>query len=93
MEKYDIIICLIDPYFKEGKKDEIWCQALSWDNPNGYLLMFDFARGRGKDPGSKLLKFIWHCSNDSIIDYKPWAINGYAIFGNKPSLELLKHTS
>lgn len=94
-KNFEIIVCFIDPYFKNGEKDKIWCQMLSYDKPGCYILMFDAARGRGKnDEGD--IKFVWHCPKDPIRPYKGDksgyrndGIKGYAMFGNVLTEEIL----
>jgi len=75
---FNIVICLVDPYFKHGKEDKAWCEMLFYNEPNCFILTFDAVRSRvikGK------MNFIWHCERE-LIASKNWGIQGYAIFGN-----------
>lgn len=83
-----IVICLIDPYFKDGKKDSIWCEVLSWDDPDLFILMFDTWN----------LQHDSHCLKGMLIragDHNliknpiPYQIRGYGIYGNKQSRNIL----
>ncbi len=77
----EIVVCLIDPYFKDGKKDSMWCETLSWNDPGLFILMFDFVRAQGKDENGKL-RFVWHCRDTAPIKAINSGIKGYAMFGN-----------
>lgn len=84
-EGFGRIVCLIDPFFKEGKKDKIWCDMLTWDEPNCLVLMFDTWN----------LKHSSHCPEEMLIHYHSiknpikYQIRKYAMYGNKQSRNIL----
>lgn len=88
---FEIIVCLIDPY----KADAEWCEMLDWNDPGCFVLMFDFARAQGKSKVTGGLKFKWHCNEERLIKFPGIknpandGIEGYAIFGNKQSQNIL----
>jgi len=77
---FEIIICLIDPYFKEGEKDKIWCEMLAYNEPGCFILMFDTWN----------LRHAPHCLKDMLIRSIKYQIRGYAIYGNKQSKDILE---
>ena len=76
---FDIIICLIDPYFQEGRKDKVWCEMLTYDEPGCFMLMFDTWN----------LQHAPHCLEEMLIRSIQYQIRGYAIYGNKQSKNIL----
>lgn len=76
---FDIIICLVDPYFKEGKKDKIWGEMLTYNEPGCFILMFDTWN----------LLHAPHCADEMLIQSIKYQIRGYAIYGNKQSRDIL----
>lgn len=81
----NLIICLVDPFFKEGKKDKLWCEMLAYDKPGCFVLMFDTWN-------------LWHtshCLEEMLIRHSPiknpikYQIRGYAIYGNEQSKMIL----
>ena len=87
--EFDIVICLIDPYWQDGTQDKVWCNILSLDIPNCYILVFDTARGRGKDSSGNI-KFVLHCPSDKCIRSVEDGIKKYAIFGNELTVNQLR---
>jgi len=73
---FDIVICLVDPYWKNGKEDSVWCDLL---NHNNCILVFDVIRKPHK----------WHCSKEHLVFDQSYQIREYGIFGNKTSRDLL----
>jgi 23S rRNA A2030 N6-methylase RlmJ len=76
---FDIIICLVDPYFKEGEKDKIWCEMLAYHEPGCFMLMFDTWN----------LLHNPHCSAEMLIQSIKYQIRGYGMYGNKQSRDIL----
>lgn len=76
---FDIIICFVDPYFKEGEKDKIWCELLTYNESGCFILMFDTWN----------LLHAPHCLEEMLIQAIKYQIRGYAIYGNKQSINIL----
>ena len=86
-EGFDAVVVLIDPFWKKGKEDFPWTEMLVGSEPGLYTILFDFSRASGKDDQGHL-KCRWH-AYDHLISFKTYAINGYAVFGNKLAYKVL----
>jgi len=87
-EGFEKIICLIDPYWEDGKGDAIWCPILGYDDPHTSILLFDYARARPKE--GRALFPPWHCDIKAPIGVARLGIKGYALFGNSSAENLLR---
>lgn len=83
---FNPIICLIDPFFKEGIKDKIWCEMLEYNDSGCFMLMFD-TWNLQHSPHCPQEKLINHNAINNPISYQ---IRGYAIYGNAQSRNILK---
>lgn len=78
---FEKIVCLIDPYWKAGKQDAMWCPLLDSDEPDLFVLLFDATTACGKDAEGHL-KFTWHCGTKRSTQVVNHGIKGYAVFSN-----------
>ena len=88
VDGYEDIVCLVDPYWCDGKADAAWCALLKHEQENCFILVFDVTRARGKGADGRL-KFSWHCNEDHLLAASSFGCMGYAVFGNQPTMQIL----